>query len=154
MMAPGLVAEFARTFEAETRQAAKESRERSRATARELATLRREIDRLVDAIAQGAFSPALRDRLEALERRRAELETGMPEEAAPATLALPPRLDLLYARKLAELEGLVADPRALAAGDGAGAGADHAHRPRAPRGRRRHSHGLWRPRRDRRARRG
>lgn len=110
MMAPGLVAEFARTFEAETRQAATERREKSRAAVRELATLRCEIDRLVDAIAQGTFSPTLRDRLEMLERRRAELEAQMPEEAEPTTVALPPRLDLLYARKLAELEGLVADP--------------------------------------------
>ncbi len=100
MMAPGLVAEFARTFEAEMRQAAKESREKSRAAARELATLRREIDRLVDAITQGTFSPTLRDRLEALEHRRGELEAEMPAEPEPVTEALPPRLDRLYARKL------------------------------------------------------
>jgi site-specific DNA recombinase len=50
---------------------------------RELAEVRRKLDGLIDAIAEGMRAPGLQQRLDELEARRAALEQALSEEAPP-----------------------------------------------------------------------
>ena len=74
----------------------------------------RQIDRLVDAIADGEPAAPLTQRLKELERRRLELEGELETTTAPAPL-LHPNIAEAYRRKVAELQAaLSADDAAPA----------------------------------------
>ena len=76
--------------------------------------MRRQIGRLVDAIAEGAPPSSLRERLSALERRAAELEADLAGAEAPAP-RLHPGLAEVYRARVAELTtALAADDAAEA----------------------------------------
>jgi site-specific DNA recombinase len=68
----------------------------------ELARVQGQIERAVDAIVAGTASPALKGRLEELERRKAELEAELAGAEAPAP-RLHPSLAEVYRERIAEL---------------------------------------------------
>jgi site-specific DNA recombinase len=112
LMDPELFKEFARSFVAEWNRLQATVTADHDARRVELDRTRLQIDRLVDAIAEGTPAAAVRDRLAALEVRRCALE---PELAAPSPPAprLHPNLAEVYRQKVAGLT------QALQADDGA-----------------------------------
>jgi site-specific DNA recombinase len=73
----------------------------------ELDRARRQIDRLVDAIADGTPMAAVRDRLAGLETRRLELEGKLATAVEPAP-RLHPNLAYLYRERVRELSAALA----------------------------------------------
>ena len=108
LMAPELVAEFIRAFHTEINQRANEIEARYASNRRELAEIRRKIDAIVKAIEDGIYTNSTRDRLVALEQRKAELEA-----VAPVNVATPrfhPRLADVYRDKVSRLEEALNHP--------------------------------------------
>ena len=109
LMQPDAVAEFVRAFGAEMNaQRGDETATRSRQEA-ERAALKRKLDGLYDAIAEGLRTPGLKEKLEDLEARVTALDEALTAPA-PSPVRLHPNLSDLYRRKVTELSATLADP--------------------------------------------
>lgn len=75
----------------------------------ELATVKRKLDGLIDAIAGGLRAAGLQQRLDELESRKSELEARLATPASPP-VRLHPNLAQLYRDKVAELHVALSDP--------------------------------------------
>ena len=99
MRHPKVLAEYVKTYQEERMRLAADSEARRSRLKRQLESLDREIDRLVDAIAKGLGDPAiLGPRSTELGRKRQDLRVEL--EAAPA----PPNVILLHPTALARYE--------------------------------------------------
>jgi site-specific DNA recombinase len=109
LMQPDAVADFIRTFSAEMNaQRGDETVARSRQET-ERAVLKRKLDGLYDAIAEGLRTTGLKEKLEDLEGRVAALTQALAAPA-PSPVRLHPNLSELYRRKVTELAETLADP--------------------------------------------
>ena len=102
-MAPELVEEFIRAFHKEINLQRREDDALRDAKRRELADVRRKLDGLIDAIADGLRAPGLQQRLDELEARRTEIEQALT--AAPTTpVRFHPNLAQVYKRQVERLQ--------------------------------------------------
>jgi DNA invertase Pin-like site-specific DNA recombinase len=102
LMEPDLFRVFAEEFTAEwNRLQSAASADQKNRTA-ELQKLTQQIERLVDAIAEGTPSAAVRGRLSTLEQRKLELESTVSSQPSPAP-RLHPNLAYVYRAKVASL---------------------------------------------------
>ena len=109
LMQPDAVAEFVRAFGDEMNaQRGDETATRSRQEA-ERAALKRKLDGLYDAIAEGLRTPGLKEKLEDLEARVTALDEALAAPA-PSPVRLHPNLSELYRRKVTELSATLTDP--------------------------------------------
>lgn len=108
LMQPDAVAEFVRGYAHEMNaQRGEETSVRQRQEA-ELAAVKRKLEGLYDAIADGLRTAGLKERLEDLERKAATLEAAL--SAAPvAPVRLHPNLSEIYRRKVGDLAGALND---------------------------------------------
>ena len=105
LLTPDLVAEFIRAFEAELATMRRESADTGRRLERELAEVGRKLEGVVRAIEDGAWNDTLRQRLNDLEARKAELTAALAKAANPVpTVRLHPNAAEVYRAKVAELE--------------------------------------------------
>jgi site-specific DNA recombinase len=105
LLTPDLVAEFIRAFEEELATLQRESADTGRRLERELAQVGRKLDGVVRAIEDGAWNDTLRQRLNDLEARKAELTTKLAQAVNPTpTVRLHPNAAEIYRAKVASLE--------------------------------------------------
>jgi site-specific DNA recombinase len=114
LMPPDLVAVFIEAYRAEWNRLAAEQGAGRESRRRELQTVERQLENLVDAIADGLRSPALQAKLDALEARRAELRLAI-DEARPVPPVLHPRLAEVYRQHVAQLQERLRSPDATEA---------------------------------------
>ncbi len=114
LLDPDLFKVFAAEFVAEWNRLQADTLAGREARAVELRQLRQQIERLVDALADGTPVTAVRDRLNLLEQRKVVLETEMAAALLPAP-RLHPNLPEVYRQKIAELAGLLGAEDATAA---------------------------------------
>ncbi len=109
LMQPDLVKEFIAAFHDEINRGRRDQEQRIEGRRRELAHLTARHDGLVEAIADGLRTPGLLGKLEALERRKAELEREIGSAPLPAP-RIHPNVAELYRRKVENLhEALAAE---------------------------------------------
>ena len=109
LMQPDAVAEFVRAFGAEMNaQRGDDTALRSRQEA-ERAALKRKLEGLYDAIAEGLRTPGLKEKLEDHEARVMALDEALAAPA-PSPVRLHPNLSELYRRKVTELSATLTDP--------------------------------------------
>jgi site-specific DNA recombinase len=109
LMQPDAVAEFIAAFGREMNvQRGAEQAQQAKVEA-EKATLRRKLDGLYDAIAEGLRTPGLKEKLENLEAQLDALNAA-PVATAPTTVRLHPNLSEIYRRKVSALAETLADP--------------------------------------------
>ena len=109
LMQPAFVEEFIAAFNEETSQHASHGAIERKETQRRLAEVKKQLEGLITAIAEGLRSDTLQERLNALEIERKELETKLAEpDAAPVHLH--PNLAALYRRKVERLADALRDP--------------------------------------------
>jgi len=109
LMQPDLVKEFIAEFHRELNRAARERDSCLDGKRRELAAVKRRLDGLIDAIADGLRTPGLKAKLEGLESRQALLEAEL-DDPQPAAPRMHPNLAEVYRQKVANLHAALADP--------------------------------------------
>ena len=109
LMAPELVEEFVRAFQKEINLRRREHDALRDAKMRELVDIRRKLDGLIEAIADGLRAPGLQQRLDELEARRTEIEQSLA--AGPTTpVRLHPNLAQVYRRQVEQLQQALDHP--------------------------------------------
>jgi site-specific DNA recombinase len=109
LMQPAAVAEFVSAYTSEVNgQRGAETADRARLVS-ERAQIARKLEGLYDAISEGLRTPGLKDRLETLEARQAELDATLAAPA-PTQVRLHPNLAQTYKKKVTELAVTLADP--------------------------------------------
>ncbi len=109
LMAPELVREFARAFQAEVNRAAAQRDQQINSDRLQLNAVERKMAAIVEAIEDGKYSRPLGDRLAKLEIERESLQIRLRDTPAPV-VHLHPRIADLYAEKVARLEESLSDP--------------------------------------------
>jgi site-specific DNA recombinase len=109
LMHPDLAAEFIREFHAEINRLRHGAELSLGLRRRELEEIRRKLDGLIDAIAEGFRGTGLQAKLDQLEQHKARLESEI--DGAPAAAPrLHPNLAELYRKKVASLQDALTDP--------------------------------------------
>ncbi len=109
LMTPELVQEFIQAFHKEINLQYREDDALHDAKRRELADVRRKLDGLTEAIADGLRAPGLQRRLDVLEARRTELEQRLAAE--PTTpVRFHPNLAQVYRRQVEQLQHALNQP--------------------------------------------
>src|SRR6266404_2104218 len=104
LMAPELIAEFIRAYQAEINGAAKAAAARGGELKREAEGVARKIAGIMAAIEDGMYTPVLKERMKALEGRKAEIEGLLADAGAPSVIRIHPNMAEVYRLKVAELE--------------------------------------------------
>ncbi len=110
LMAPDMIRTFVETFQEEAKQDRRSTEVGRTKAEQELAKVTREIDNLVDAIAQGMFQPSMKAKIELLEARKVELERVLSTLPRDEPVILHPGLADVFAKKVETLIGSLNDP--------------------------------------------
>ncbi len=114
LLHPDLIAEFTKAYQEEhNRLAGSIQQEWSKAT-RDLAQVERKIAHLIDAISDGMFHASMKDKLTALEARKAELASLTASASDEPPVLLHPGLSDLYRERVANLTTALRDPSSQA----------------------------------------
>ena len=111
LVTPDLVAEFISEYQAEWNRLQGERRAAATQRERKRADVKRKLAGIVEAIERGIITPTTKERLEALEAEKAQLESAPAEAPLPS---IHPNLAELYRNKVARLEEELADPEIAA----------------------------------------
>ena len=103
MMAPDLVAVFIAAFNAEMRRLATSAEREGLAAKRTLTEIERKLAAIVRAIEDGAYTPALKARLTALEQEKAQAEAQLRASKSRPVLRLHTNLAEVYRSKIERL---------------------------------------------------
>jgi hypothetical protein len=126
LMAPELVEEFVAAFHEEVNRLRRDETAARAGKERELAEVRRKLDGLIDAVAEGLRGPGLQQRLDGLEARKANLEQELSADPPPP-VRLHPNLAQLYRRQVEQLQLALQEPSIRDEALGDPARADRAH---------------------------
>ena len=110
LLHPDLIAEFVTAYQAEFNRLSAEVTKSKAKTERELAKVTKQIDKIVEAIAEGMFHPSMKAKMDDLETRKAELVDELANVDAEPPILLHPGLADLYKEKVAELSAALNDP--------------------------------------------
>jgi site-specific DNA recombinase len=116
LMAPEAVKAFVAEFHRTINRATAEKRTRADRAHRDIETVEREIQAIVQAVKRGAFSSALQRELATLEARQAELIRQAAVPASPP-VTIHPNASEIYRRKVADLHAAPAEPGTRAAAE-------------------------------------
>ncbi len=108
LAAPELIAAFVKEYQAERRRLAAATRSQRDDQVAKLATLKRGIARLVDAIVDGTATKATTERLQAMEAEAEKLEAELATSADDSVVTLHPGTAEKYRRMVADLQSHVA----------------------------------------------
>ena len=109
LMDPGLFEVFAREFTAEWNKQQSSLSAETAGRKTELARVRAQLEKLVDAICNGTPAATIKDRMQVLEDRRAVLEVELATSQVPAP-RLHPNLAVVYREKVAALTEAIEGP--------------------------------------------
>ncbi len=110
LLHPDLIAEFAKAYQEEHNRLTALSSVDEAKTKRDLAQVIRQIDRIVDAIAEGMFHESMKAKMDDLEARKRDLEAELASAEPPAPVMLHPNLSEVYRDKVANLTRALNDP--------------------------------------------
>jgi len=109
LMAPELVEEFVSAYHEEVNRARRDDAAARAGKERELAEVRRRLDKLIEALIEGYRADGLQQRLDDLEARKAALERELAADPPPP-VRLHPNLAQVYRTKVEQLHVVLTDP--------------------------------------------
>ncbi len=104
LLAPDMVAEFARSYHAEINRLRTEKLTHEMRTSRERADIDRRIDNIVTCIEEGIATPAMRARLVKLEDQKSALAVSLPDPDDAQVVEFHPNAPDLYRRRVNDLQ--------------------------------------------------
>ncbi len=110
LLHPDLIAEFTRAYQEEFNRLTGTLRQDRARAERDLAKVIRQIDQIVEAIAEGMFHPSMKAKMDELETRKAQLETELRSTDDAPPVLLHPGLSELYREQVANLATALNDP--------------------------------------------
>ncbi|WP_281985112.1 hypothetical protein [Thalassorhabdomicrobium marinisediminis] len=109
-MTPEMTSTFVEPYQVESRKQRRAAHATRDKAEQDLAQITREIDNIVEAIAQGMFQASMKERMDALEARKAELEATIGAHPKEDTVLLHPSLAEQFRRKVEDLVSSINDP--------------------------------------------
>ncbi len=109
LLHPDLIKEYVRAYQAEFNQLVGSIRAGRLADERELTKVTRQIDQMVNAIADGMFHPSMKDKMTALESSKAALTAKLHDASDADPVLLHPGLTDRYQAQVANLTGALSD---------------------------------------------
>ncbi|MCB1387009.1 MAG: recombinase family protein [Nitratireductor sp.] len=109
MMAPEVAAAAMRAYAEETNRLNRERRSNGDAWKAEMVKVEKQIRGIIEAIKEGMFHPSMKDEMDTLEARKAEL-AELLADAPDDTPDILPSASAIYAKKVAALTGALARP--------------------------------------------
>jgi DNA invertase Pin-like site-specific DNA recombinase len=109
LLAPELVAAFVEEYQVEMNRLAKETQQQMAFLHQERSDIEKKIEGIMRAIEDQMYSPVMKDRMQALETRRDEIDALLSAASPPAPVRLHPGLKDVYRRKVARLEEALND---------------------------------------------
>jgi len=103
LLHPDLIAEFVSEYQREWNRLVQTERASRDNVERELSQVRRKIDQMIEAIADGMYHPSMKEKMSALEARKTALEADLAQTETQDPLLLHPGLAATYRRKVADL---------------------------------------------------
>ena len=103
LMHPDLIQEFITEFQREMHQERLSVLSERGENERRLTKVRKDIDGLLTAIADGMYHPSMKAKMDTLEAERATLEAALGAGSEPEPVALHPGLAGIYASKVSDL---------------------------------------------------
>ena len=110
LLHPNLIAEFVKAYQDEHNRLTAQNTVDEAKTKRELAQVIRQIDRIVDAIAEGLFHESMKAKMDSLETRKRNLEAEWASTEPLTPVMLHPNLSDIYRTKIANLTKELNDP--------------------------------------------
>ena len=110
LMTPEMITTFAETYQEESRKGKRDAKAARMKAEQDLRVATREIDNIVEAIAQGMFQASLKAKMDTLEAHKAELEEALSTLPEEDTVLLHPGLADLFAKKVEDLVTSLNDP--------------------------------------------
>lgn len=110
LMTPEMIKTFVEAYQEESRKEQHDAKAARAKTERDLAAATREIDNIVEAVAQGMFQPSMKAKMDTLEARKAELEGALATLPEEETVLLHPGLANLFRKKVEDLVTSLNDP--------------------------------------------
>ena len=110
LLHPDLIAEFVAEYQREYNQLMQSARTDRTRLEKELGQVRRQIEQIVDAVANGMFHESMKTKLTDLEARQAELEAELAEIGEEPPIRLHPGLADHYRAKVADLAAALDTP--------------------------------------------
>ena len=104
LMAPDMVEEFAREYQAETNRLCRERERETAGLQAELAAIDRKLAGLLRAIEDGMYNPTMKDRMGSLEVRKTEITKVLGAAPSADPLRIHPNLSRIYWDRVARLE--------------------------------------------------
>ena len=104
LMAPEMVEEFVREYQAEVNRHAAEAAQKAATLRQEAADIDRKIASILRAIEDGNYNPTLTRRLTELERQKVAADAALAAAGVPTVVRLHPNLAEVYRDKVAALE--------------------------------------------------
>ncbi|MBO6899602.1 MAG: recombinase family protein [Shimia sp.] len=114
LLHPDLIAEFVKAYQEEHNRLTAQNSVDEAKTKRDLAQVTGQIDRIVDAIAEGMFHESMKAKMDSLETRKAELEADLANADQEAPVLLHPNLSEVYRNKVSNLTEALNDPETKA----------------------------------------
>ena len=110
LLHPDLIAEFVSAYREEFNRLSAHATKGKAKAERDLAKVIRQIDRIVEAIAEGMFHDAMKAKMDDLETRRAVLEADLVDASTELPVLLHPGLSEIYRGHVADLASALNDP--------------------------------------------
>ncbi|MGR3704072.1 recombinase family protein [Sulfitobacter sp.] len=110
LLHPDLIAEFVKAYQEEHNRLSAQSSVDEAKIKRELAQVTRQIDRIIEAIAEGMFHETMKAKMDTLETRKRVLEADLENAVPAAPVMLHPNLSDVYRDKVANLTAALNDP--------------------------------------------
>ncbi|MBO9409592.1 recombinase family protein [Shimia sp. R9_1] len=114
LLHPDLIGEFVKAYQEEHNRLSVQSSVDEAKTKRDLTQVTQQIDRIIDAIAEGMFHESMKEKMDSLEARKAELEADLSNADQSAPVLLHPNLSDVYRSKVANLSEALNDPETKA----------------------------------------
>ena len=109
LLDPDLIAEFVNAYHAEYNRLTAETTKNKAVSERDLAKVSKQIDKIIEAIAEGLLHPSMKAKLDSLEEQKARLEVELANAEPEQPVLLHPALSQMYKKKVADLTAVLND---------------------------------------------